>query len=82
MKPRWTRRPARKAGAKADTAPAAVDTADNKQARNTVTGTVVSVNSYPGAAPETQSQRDVCVRVRTESGPVRARCAWPRRVGM
>jgi sporulation protein YlmC with PRC-barrel domain len=43
----------------------------NEQASNTATGTVVSVSSYAGATPETQSDRGVRVRVRTESGSVR-----------
>jgi len=57
--------------AEADVARDAVDTAANELNSNTVTGTVVSVSSYPGATPQAESQRGVRVRVRTESGATR-----------
>lgn len=60
----------RVAETKDDAAPPADNTAD-EQDRNTVTGTIVSVSSYAGATPETQSQRGVRVRVRTDDGSVR-----------
>jgi DNA/RNA endonuclease YhcR with UshA esterase domain/sporulation protein YlmC with PRC-barrel domain len=62
---------ANKAQAKADDANAKADTAAKEQNSNTVTGTVVSVSNYPGAATEAESQGGVRVRVRTESGTVR-----------
>jgi sporulation protein YlmC with PRC-barrel domain len=53
-----------------DTADAAEDTA-NELYPNAVTGTIVTVSSYGGVTPETQSQRGVRIRVRSSSGAVR-----------